>query len=102
MFADRPDSSGSGRIRLGVNIAAASLKTMVRNRHLLVFSFLSGLAMFFLIVAKVWDVQQFDETLPLLILGDTLKKPSRYNKHSGNFPSRGIIISGNAPSNPHL
>jgi hypothetical protein len=67
MLADRPDSSGSGRIRLGVNIAAASLTTVVRNRYLLVFSFLSGLAMFFLIVAKVWDVQQFDETLPLLI-----------------------------------
>jgi hypothetical protein len=67
MLADRPDSSGSGRIRLGVSIAAASLKTIVRNRNLLVFSFLSGLAMFFFIVAKVWDVQQFDETLPGLI-----------------------------------
>jgi hypothetical protein len=67
MVADRPDNSGSGRIQRGVSIAAASLKTIVRNRNLLVFSFLSGLAMFFLIVAKVWDVQQFDETLPLLI-----------------------------------
>ena len=67
MLADRPDSSGSGRIRLGVTIAAASLKTIVRNRSLLVFSFLSGFAMFFLIVAKVWDVQQFDETLPFLV-----------------------------------
>jgi hypothetical protein len=67
ILADRPGSSGSGRIRLGVTIAAASLTAIVRNRNLLVFSFLSGLAMFFLIVAKVWDVQQFDETLPLLI-----------------------------------
>ncbi|MDD1693661.1 MAG: hypothetical protein LUQ71_02955 [Methanoregula sp.] len=67
MLADRPDSSGSGRIRHGVSIATGSLKTMVRNRYLLVFSFLSGLAMFFLIVAKVWDVQQFDDSLPFLI-----------------------------------
>lgn len=67
MLADRPDSSGSGRIRMGVSIAAASLKTIIRNRDLLVFALLSGLAMFFFIVAKVWDVQQFDETLPGLI-----------------------------------
>jgi hypothetical protein len=65
--ADRPGSSGSGRIRLGTSIAAASLKTIVRNRNLLVFGLLSGLAMFFFIVAKVWDVQQFDETLPGLL-----------------------------------
>jgi hypothetical protein len=67
MLGDRPGSSGSGRVRLGVSIAAASLKTIVRNRNLLVFALLSGLAMFFFIVAKVWDVQQFDETLPGLI-----------------------------------
>ena len=67
ILADRPDTSGSGRIRLGVSNAAASLKMVVRNRNLLVFALLSGLAMFFLIVAKVWDIQQFDETLPLLI-----------------------------------
>jgi hypothetical protein len=68
-YESRPDSGtgGPGSIRSGVNIAVASLKTIVRNRYLLVFSFLSGLAMFFLIVAKVWDVQQFNETLPLLI-----------------------------------
>lgn len=67
ILTDRPDSSGSGRIRHGVNIATGSLKTMVRNRYLFGFSFLAGLMMFFLIVAKVWDVQQFNETLPLLI-----------------------------------
>jgi hypothetical protein len=67
ILPDRPDSSGSGRIRMGVSIAAASLKTIVRNRYLLGFALLAGLAMFFLIVAKVWDVQQFDETLPFLI-----------------------------------
>jgi hypothetical protein len=65
----RPDggAGGPGTVRRGVSIAAASLKTIVRNRYLLVFSLLSGLAMFLLIVAKVWDVQQFHETLPLLI-----------------------------------
>jgi hypothetical protein len=67
LLGDRPDSSGSGRIRLGVSIAAASLKTIVKNRNLLIFALLSGLAMFIFIVAKVWDVQQFDETLPGLI-----------------------------------
>lgn len=64
---DSGPDSGSGRIRLGAGIAAESLKTIVRNRNLLVFTLLSGLAMFFIIVAKVWDVQQFDETLPGLI-----------------------------------
>jgi len=71
VHADQPKGSGPagrfGRVQAGVSIAAASLKTIVRNRYLLGFSFLSGLAMFFLIVAKVWDIQQFDETLPLLI-----------------------------------
>ena len=68
-FEGSPDggAGGSGTIRSGVNIAAASLKTIIRDRYLLVFSFLSGLAMFFLIVTKVWDVQQFEETLPFLI-----------------------------------
>lgn len=67
ILANRPDSSGSGRIRLGASIAADSIRTIIRNRNLLVFSLLSGLAMFFTILAKVWDVQQFDETLPGLI-----------------------------------
>jgi len=74
ILADRPDSSGSGRIRLGVSIAAGSLKTMVRNRYLLSFSFLSGLVMFFLLVAKVWDVQNWENTLPFditLTLGNS-------------------------------
>jgi hypothetical protein len=68
MPADRSGDSGSGRIRRGAGIAAASLKTIVRTRYLLVFALLSGLAMFFSIVAKVWDVQQFDETLPGMIM----------------------------------
>ncbi len=67
MPADRPDNRSPARIRLGAAIAAESLKTIVTNRNLLVFILLSGLAMFFIIVAKVWDVQEFDETLPGLI-----------------------------------
>jgi len=71
MYSDRSGdsgpASGSGRVRLGVSIAAASLKAVVGNRHLLVFSFLSGFAIFSLIVAKVWDVQEFDKTLPFLV-----------------------------------
>ena len=67
ILADRPDSSGSGRIRQGVSIAAASLKTIVGTRYLLGFSFLAGLMMFLLIVAKVWDVQNWWNTLPFHI-----------------------------------
>jgi hypothetical protein len=67
ILADRSDSSGSGRIRLGAGIAEASLKTIVRSRYLLGFSVLSGLVMFFLIVAKVWDIQNWDNTLPFHI-----------------------------------
>jgi hypothetical protein len=68
MHADRPGGSGpagrSGRVRLGISIATGSLKTMVRNRYLLGFSFFSGLVMFILLVAKVWDVQHWENTLP--------------------------------------
>jgi hypothetical protein len=55
------------RVRLGVSIAAGSLKTTVRSRYLLGFSFLAGLMMFLLIVAKVWDVQNWWNTLPFHI-----------------------------------
>jgi hypothetical protein len=71
IHADRPDGSGpagrSGRVRFGVSIAAGSLKTMVRNRYLLGFSFLSGLVMFFLIMAEVGDLKHFNKTLPFQI-----------------------------------
>jgi hypothetical protein len=72
MLASRPDNSRpsvrSGRVREGISIAAESLKSLVRDRDLLFFALLSGLAMFFFIFAKVWDVQQFDENLPGLIM----------------------------------
>ncbi len=71
IHADQPDGSGpagrSGRVRLGINIAAGSLKTMVRNPYLLGFSFLSGLVMFFLIMAEVGDLKHFNKTLPFQI-----------------------------------
>lgn len=74
ILADRPDSSGSGRIRQGASIATGSLKTVIRDRFLLGFSFLFGLVMFFLLVAKVWDVQNWENTLPFdvtLALGNS-------------------------------
>ncbi|MCK9630723.1 MAG: hypothetical protein M0R30_03695 [Methanoregula sp.] len=71
MHGDRPEGRGpasrSGSVRLGTHIAVDSLKTMARNRYLLGLSLLSGLAMFFLIVAKMWDVQHFHDTLPFLV-----------------------------------
>jgi hypothetical protein len=71
MHAGQSDGSGpagrSGRVREGVSIATGSLKTTVRSRYLLGFSFLAGLMMFLLIVAKVWDVQNWKNTLPFHI-----------------------------------
>jgi hypothetical protein len=65
--ADRPDGSGSGRILLGVSIASGSLKTMVHDRQLLVFSFLSGIILFFLVEAEAYNVGHFHYVLPFLI-----------------------------------
>ena len=49
VYAKRPDGSGSagrsGRVRLGVSIAAGSLKTLARNRQLLWFTLLAGLVL---------------------------------------------------------
>jgi hypothetical protein len=67
MPADRPDGSGSGRIRLGVSIAAGSLKALTHDRQLLVFSFLSGLALFVLVEAEAYNVGHFHYVLPFLI-----------------------------------
>jgi len=54
ILADRPDSSGSERIRHGVSIAAGSLKAVIRNRHLLWFSLLPGILMTFLFALIYW------------------------------------------------
>jgi len=71
VHADQPEGSGpagrSGRVQMGVSIAAGSLKTIVRNRYLLVFSVLSGLVMFILIMAEVGVLKHFNKTLPFQI-----------------------------------
>ena len=49
VYADRPEGSGSagrsGRVRLGVSIAAGSLETLAQNRQLLWFTLLAGLVL---------------------------------------------------------
>jgi hypothetical protein len=56
----QPGGSGSadssGRIRSGVSIAAGSLKAVLRDRRLFLFTFLSGLVMLFLILTEEWNV----------------------------------------------
>ena len=75
MLANRPDGSGSGRIRWGVSIAAESLKAMTHDRQLLVFSFLSGLVLSFLVEAEAYNAGHFHYVLPFLItlsIGNTV------------------------------
>ncbi|MFA5237880.1 MAG: hypothetical protein WC362_08520 [Methanoregula sp.] len=74
--ADRPDGSGPadrpGRVRQGVSIAAGSLRTMVRDRHMLWFSLLSGLLMIFLF-ALIYGTRgniYYDPFLIRILLGD--------------------------------
>ncbi|MDD1687547.1 hypothetical protein [Methanoregula sp.] len=54
----------SGRIRRGIDIATGSIRTLFRERHLLWFSLLAGLVIFFLFVAEGWSVTHYDY-LPL-------------------------------------
>jgi len=54
------DAGGSGRIRLGIGIATGSIRTLIRNRHLLWFSFLAGLMILFLVMAEGWSVTHYD------------------------------------------
>jgi hypothetical protein len=44
-------AGGSGRIRRGIQFAAGSIQTLVRNKQLLWFSLLTGLVMLFMIAA---------------------------------------------------
>jgi hypothetical protein len=59
----RPD-----RIRDGIGIAAASLKALVRDRQLLVFTFLAGLVMLFLVLAEGWSHRSIDPAFPVTVL----------------------------------
>lgn len=76
VYADRPDGSGpagrSGRIRHGVSIAAGSLKTLVRDRHMLWFSLLSGLLMIVLFALMYWTrgTIYYDPFLIKILLGN--------------------------------
>ena len=54
-------------IRRGVSIAAGSLKAMTHDRQLLVFSFLSGLVLSFLVEAEAYNAGHFHYVLPFLI-----------------------------------
>jgi len=67
----QPDGSGSagssGRVRLGISIAAGSLRALVHDRKLLWFTFLAGLVMFFLIAAEGWMGTHPESALPFLI-----------------------------------
>lgn len=63
-----PDGGGPavrpGRIRDGIRIARGSIRTLFREEHLLWFSLLAGLVIFFLFVAEGWSVTHYDY-LPL-------------------------------------
>jgi len=61
------DTGGPGRIHLGIGIATGSIKTMVRNKHLLWFSLLAGLVILFLIVAEAYIVANSGSALPFLV-----------------------------------
>lgn len=56
--------ASAGRIREGITLATGSLKALFRDRHLLGFSFLAGIALIFLIVAEGWSVTHY-ASIPL-------------------------------------
>ncbi|MGD0079596.1 MAG: hypothetical protein ABSB80_02990 [Methanoregula sp.] len=60
-------AGGPGRIRRGISIATGSIKTLIRDKRLLWFSFLAGLVILFLVVAEGWNVTHYDSTLPARI-----------------------------------
>jgi hypothetical protein len=68
----QPDGSGPvgrpGRIRDGISIAVASLKALVRDRQLLVFTSLAGLVMLFLVLAEGWSHRYIDPAFPITVL----------------------------------
>ena len=54
------DIGGPGRIRLGISIATGSIRTLIRNRHLLWFSFLAGLVILLLVLTEGWSLTHYD------------------------------------------
>jgi hypothetical protein len=72
---DGGSAGSSSRIRSGVCIATGSLKAMFRDRRLLWFMALAGLAMVFLIIAEGWNVTHPEYILPsytMIPIGDVL------------------------------
>lgn len=61
-------TGGPGRIRCGIGIATGSIKTLVRDKRLLWFSFFAGLVILFLILAEGWNVTHYQSILPLSIV----------------------------------
>ena len=61
-------AGGPGRIRRGIGIATGSIKTLVRDKRLLWFSFFTGLVILFLILAEGWNVTHYHSILPLSIV----------------------------------
>jgi hypothetical protein len=77
ILAVQPDRSGpadstGSRVRGGISIAVGSLKTMVRDRHMLWFSLFSGLLMIFLFALLYWARGNiyYDPFLIRILLGD--------------------------------
>jgi hypothetical protein len=70
---------GPGRIRHGIGIASGSIRTLLKEKHLLWFSLLAGLVLAFLFAAEGWSVTHTDSS-PL---------PSRLWIPSGNA---GLIV----------
>ena len=60
-------TGGPGRIRRGIGIATGSIKTLVRDKKLLWFSFFAGLVILFLILAEGWNVTHYNSILSSLI-----------------------------------
>jgi hypothetical protein len=60
----RPDAGGAarglGRIRNGISIATGSIRALISDKRLLAFSFLSGLAILFLVLAERWNLTHID------------------------------------------
>lgn len=66
----QPDSGSAGGqrpIRLGIGFALESIKTLIREKHLLWFSLLAGLVICFLIFAEGWNITHDNSILPSVI-----------------------------------
>lgn len=61
------DIGGPSRIKCGIDIATGSIRTLVRNRHLIWFSLLAGLVILFLIVAEAYIAANSGNALPFLV-----------------------------------